>query len=92
MGKSKSKKVKLFKEEFTFDERKKESTSIIVKYPDRVPLKDVALRNDDDDDGQAKKRRGTNHPGGYPYQENLRRTIGSKDSSPPDFLGWQRGG
>ncbi|RYR75917.1 hypothetical protein Ahy_A01g000517 [Arachis hypogaea] len=38
MGKSKSKKLKLFKEEFTFDERKKESTSIIVKYPDRVPV------------------------------------------------------
>ncbi|MED6175502.1 Autophagy- protein 8i [Stylosanthes scabra] len=37
MGKAK-KKVKLFKEEFTFDERKKESTSIIVKYPDRVPV------------------------------------------------------
>ncbi|KAK7264773.1 hypothetical protein RJT34_32383 [Clitoria ternatea] len=31
-------KIKSFKQEFSFDERRKESESIIVKYPDRVPV------------------------------------------------------
>ncbi|GAU16726.1 hypothetical protein TSUD_199680 [Trifolium subterraneum] len=31
-------KIKSFKQEFTIDERRKESQSILVKYPDRVPV------------------------------------------------------
>ncbi|CAI8610843.1 unnamed protein product [Vicia faba] len=31
-------KIKSFKQEFSLDERRKESQSILVKYPDRVPV------------------------------------------------------
>ncbi|KAJ7955314.1 Autophagy-related protein [Quillaja saponaria] len=31
-------KIKSYKDEFSFDERLKESKNIIVKYPDRVPV------------------------------------------------------
>ncbi|XP_061351497.1 autophagy-related protein 8i-like [Gastrolobium bilobum] len=31
-------KIKSFKQEYSFDERLKDSESIIVKYPDRVPV------------------------------------------------------
>ncbi|XP_027331723.1 autophagy-related protein 8i-like isoform X1 [Abrus precatorius] len=31
-------KIKSFKQEFSFDERRKESECIVVKYPDRVPI------------------------------------------------------
>ncbi|XP_058757294.1 autophagy-related protein 8i [Vicia villosa] len=31
-------KIKSFKQEFTLDERRKESQSILVKYPDRIPV------------------------------------------------------
>ncbi|KAK7363416.1 hypothetical protein VNO77_05559 [Canavalia gladiata] len=31
-------KIKSFKQEFSFDERRKDAETIIVKYPDRVPV------------------------------------------------------
>ncbi|KAI3993342.1 hypothetical protein MKX01_010085 [Papaver californicum] len=48
-------KITSFKDEFTFDERVKESSDIISKYPDRVPV--IAERFSSSDLPQMEKKK-----------------------------------